>query len=94
MRFFKRRTPREAEPRLLPLDAYPAQVTEAGRDLVDKSLREQLHTIPVIPGRWFDNAGDEWILKPDGAWTDQYGISRSSLYTPILSTFGPFTEGT
>jgi hypothetical protein len=79
-------------PRLLPEDAYPPHVDEAGRDRVDKKLREQMHTIPTEPGDYLDNEDEPWTLAADGSWIDQHGTSRSSEYTPIVWLFGPFTQ--
>jgi hypothetical protein len=84
---FKRRP--APMPRLLPLEIYPEHVDEAGRDRVDKQLREQLHTIPTESGKYLDNQAEEWTLNEDGTWTDPTGDTRSSLYTPIMSAFGP-----
>lgn len=87
----KKRVPKlSPDPRLLPIDAYPSHLDEVERDQVDRRLRETLHTIPVVPETYLDNEGDPWTLGPDGAWTDKNGISRSSLYTPIIGAFGPF----
>jgi hypothetical protein len=80
------------EPRLLPLDAYPDHLDEAARDRADQVLREQMHTIPTEPDEYFDNEGAWWTLAEDGSWTDTHGQTRSSLYAPAVSMFGPFTR--
>ena len=77
-------------PRLLPLDAYPATVDEAGRDRVDAHLRELLPTIPTAPGEYLDNEGGRWVLDADGGWTDKHGERRPAEYTPILGMWGPW----
>jgi hypothetical protein len=76
--------------RLLPLDAYPATVDEAGRDRVDARLREQLDTIPTAPGEYLDNEGERWVLDADGCWSDHHGVKRPREYTPILGMWGPW----
>lgn len=85
-----KRKRREPAARLLPEDAYPAEVDQAGRDRVDAHLRERLHTIPTVPGEYLDEEGERWVLDADGGWTDHRGERRPSAYTPILGMYEPF----
>lgn len=78
--------------RLLPLDSYPATLDEAGRDRLDKQLREQLHTLPQEPGEYLDREGEAWTLDDQGGWTDSSGNRRPRAYAPVLSLAGPFTR--
>ncbi|MET0885672.1 MAG: hypothetical protein ABWX92_04405 [Mycetocola sp.] len=80
------------KPRLLPLDAYPDDVDEAGRDRIDKKLCEEMPTIPTEPGDYLDNEDAPWTLGADGLWTDRHGATRPGGYTPLLWFFGPWTR--
>lgn len=93
MPFPKKPSPKTAPaPRLLPLEAYPNYLTEEERDNVDARLRADFASIPVEPGDYLDHQNDPWNLGADGVWTDLNGERRSTLYTPLVSLFGPFTR--
>jgi hypothetical protein len=92
MRIRKSRRTDEPQPRLLPLDAYPDDIDEEGRDRVDRRLRLQLASVPTEPHRYLDPENEPWTLNADGSWTDKNGTTRSKLYAPMLSMYAPFVK--
>lgn len=78
--------------RLLPLDAYPATLSEAQRDRVDARIASEMHLIPTEPGVYTDRSGDTWILDDLNQWTDNSGITKTAEYTPSVIIFGPFAK--
>lgn len=85
--------PRKRNPNLLPGDAYPVEVTAAGRARLDRRMRELLvaGAVPTVPGEYVDGTGDCWTLDEDGGWTDHLGERRDPEYNALIALFGPMT---
>ncbi len=71
-------------PRLLPRDAYPAEMNQRARDLLDMRLRNEFHLVPTEPGHYHDPKGHCWQLNPGGNWTDMRGITKHQAYNPMM----------
>lgn len=79
-------------PRVLPLERYPAELSERERDRVDAILRHQSHHIPTEPGLYRDHADDWWLLDESGGWVDNRGERRDGQDAQLIAAFGPLRK--